>query len=198
MNASHERNPTQEIIVVSGLPRSGTSLMMQMLHNGGVEVVTDHLRTADSDNPRGYFEFEAVKEIESDCSWLPSTRGKAVKLISMLLYHLPATERYRILFMERDLDEVLRSQETMLKRLNRQPAPRTDMLNAYQIHLGSLREWISTRTDIAVLTVDYSRLIEQPDLEAKKICEFLGRDLNLDAMTSSIDVELYRNRRQPS
>lgn len=198
MNASHERNPTQEIIVVSGLPRSGTSLMMQMLHNGGVEVVTDHLRTADSDNPRGYYEFEAVKEIESDCSWLPSTRGKAVKLISMLLYHLPATERYRILFMERDLDEVLRSQETMLKRLNRQPAPRTDMLNAYQIHLGSLREWISTRTDIAVLTVDYSRLIEQPDLEAKKICEFLGRDLNLDAMTSSIDVDLYRNRRQPS
>lgn len=198
MNASHERNPTQEIIVVSGLPRSGTSLMMQMLHNGGVEVVTDHLRTADSDNPRGYYEFEAVKEIESDCSWLPSTRGKAVKLISMLLYHLPATERYRILFMERDLDEVLRSQETMLKRLNRQPAPRTDMLNAYQIHLGSLREWISTRTDIAVLTVDYRRLIEQPDLEAKKICEFLGRDLNLDAMKSSIDVELYRNRRQPS
>src|SRR5215813_11558433 len=108
-----------EIIVVSGLPRSGTSLMMQMLASGGVEVVTDHIRTADTDNPRGYLEFEKVKKIKEDQSWLPAVRGKAVKMVSQLLYDLPASERYRILFMERDLDEMLLSQEKMLKRLDR-------------------------------------------------------------------------------
>src|SRR6516164_9351791 len=99
-----------KITVVSGLPRSGTSLMMQMLHQGGVEVVTDHLRTADTDNPRGYFEFEQVKKIKQDKSWLPATRGKAFKMVSQLLYDLPPGEEYRVLFMDRDLDEVLLSQ----------------------------------------------------------------------------------------
>src|SRR5437660_12828449 len=113
-----------EIIIVSGLPRSGTSLMMQMLENGGVPVVTDHIRTADTDNPRGYYEFEQVKKIKQDASWLPATRGKAVKMVSQLLYDLPTSERYKIIFMERDLDEVLASQEKMLERLGRKAAPR--------------------------------------------------------------------------
>src|SRR5437763_1790519 len=94
------------IIIVSGLPRSGTSLMMQMLDNGGVEVVTDNIRTADTDNPRGYYELEKVKKIKEDVSWLPGARGKAFKMVSQLLYDLPPTERYRIIFMERDLDEM--------------------------------------------------------------------------------------------
>ena len=89
-----------EIIIVSGLPRSGTSLMMQMLAIGGVEVLTDHIRTADPDNPRGYYEFERVKRIKQDASWLPEARGKAVKMVSQLLYDLPTGEEYRILFME--------------------------------------------------------------------------------------------------
>src|SRR6266849_5944861 len=89
-----------EIIVVSGLPRSGTSLMMQMLDNGGIEVVTDNLRTADTDNPRGYYEYETVKKIKQDASWLPETRGKAFKMVSQLLYDLPACESYRVLLME--------------------------------------------------------------------------------------------------
>src|SRR5271157_2249400 len=93
-----------EIIIVSGLPRSGTSLMMQMLENGGVVVVTDGIRTADTDNPRGYFEFERVKKIKEDASWLPETRGKAFKMVSQLLYDLPPTEKYKIVFMDRDLD----------------------------------------------------------------------------------------------
>ena len=117
----------QEIIVVSGLPRSGTSLMMQMLAAGGVEVVTDHVRTADTDNPRGYYEFELVKKIKQDASWLPEARGKAVKMVSQLLYDLPAGEKYRIIFLERDLDEVLVSQEKMLERLGRTAAPREAM-----------------------------------------------------------------------
>src|SRR5579864_8247467 len=103
-----------EIIIVSGLPRSGTSLMMQMLDNGGVEVVTDNVRTADTDNPRGYYEFEQVKTIKRDTSWLPATRGRAFKMVSQLLYDLPPSEAYRIIFMERDLEETLLSQEKML------------------------------------------------------------------------------------
>src|SRR5262245_36404912 len=99
-----------EIIVVSGLPRSGTSLMMQMLDGGGIEVVTDNVRTADTDNPRGYYELEKVKRIKHDASWLPETRGKAFKMVSQLLYDLPPTECYRIIFMERDFDEMLLSQ----------------------------------------------------------------------------------------
>ncbi len=105
-----------EIIVVSGLPRSGTSLMMQMLDKGGIPVVTDHVRTADADNPRGYYELERVKAIKRDASWLPELEGKAVKIISQLLYELPSNHKYRVIFMERDLDEVVPSQERMLVR----------------------------------------------------------------------------------
>src|SRR4051794_24782005 len=108
-----------EIVIVAGLPRSGTSLMCQMLDNGGVEVVTDSIRTPDTDNPRGYFELEKVKRIKADASWLPEARGKAFKMVSQLLYDLPSTERYRVIFMRRDLDEVLVSQEKMLERLGR-------------------------------------------------------------------------------
>src|SRR5262252_602731 len=105
-----------EIVIVSGLPRSGTSLMMQMLDSGGVAVVTDNVRTADTDNPRGYYEYEQVKAIKRDTTWLPATRGRAFKMVSQLLYDLPSGETYRILFLERDLEEVLLSQEKMLTR----------------------------------------------------------------------------------
>ncbi len=116
-----------EIVVVSGLPRSGTSLMMQMLAAGGMEVVSDHQRRPDVDNPRGYWELEQVKRIQRDTSWIPQTRGKAFKMISQLLYQLPSTESYRIIFMQRDLDEVLASQEKMLARRNRPVAPQGEM-----------------------------------------------------------------------
>ena len=108
-----------EIVIVSGLPRSGTSLMMQMLSSGGLEVVTDNVRTADVDNPRGYYELEKVKRVKADASWLPDVRGKVFKMVSQLLYDLPPTQCYRVIFMERDLDEILASQERMLERLGR-------------------------------------------------------------------------------
>ncbi len=119
-----------EIIIVSGLPRSGTSLMMQMLASGGLQPVTDHVRTPDTDNPRGYYELEKVKKIKDDASWLPETRGKVFKLVSQLLFDLPPNERYRIIFMERDLDEMLVSQEAMLRRRERAAAPREDIKRA--------------------------------------------------------------------
>ena len=98
--------------------------------------------------------------------------------------------------MERDLEEVLQSQETMLRRMNRQPAPTAEMLAAYRLHLEKLQEWLTTRPDMTVLRVGYKNLIEQKEDQAKRICEFLGRDLDRTAMTSSIDVDLYRNRRK--
>src|SRR5438477_21255 len=125
-----------DVVIVSGLPRSGTSLMMQVLEAGGIEVVTDNQRVADTDNPRGYRELERVKKIKEDASWLPEVRGKAVKMVSQLLYHLPPTERYFVLFMERDLDEVLASQEKMLARLGQPAAPRDDMRRAFTLHLA--------------------------------------------------------------
>ena len=185
---------SSDIIVVSGLPRSGTSLMMQMLQNGGVEIVTDQVRAADPDNPRGYLEYEAVKEIGKDASWLPRTRGKAFKMISLLIYHLPPTERYRILFMERDPEEVLQSQEAMLRRLNRSAAPHAEMLESYSIHLEHLNAWLNTRSDMTVLRVRYTDLVEQPVLQGEKISQFLGARLDVVRMSAAVDHALYRNR----
>jgi hypothetical protein len=185
----------EEIIIVSGLPRSGTSLMMQMLESGGVEVLTDHARTADTDNPRGYYEFEKVKQIKHDASWLPATRGKAFKMVSQLLYDLPPTERYRILFMERDLEEMLLSQEKMLQRLNRPAAPREKIRQAYGLHLERLHQWLRQQRHIDMLHVRYSDLVEAPEREAERVREFLGRPVIVEAMVKVVDPSLYRNRK---
>ncbi len=186
---------SSEIIVVSGLPRSGTSLMMQMLDQGGVEVVTDHLRTADTDNPKGYYEFEQVKAIKRDQSWLPATRGKAFKMVSQLLYDLPPSETYRILFMERDLEEVLDSQEKMLKRLGRTPAPRPAIRAAYTTHLERLHEWLKRQNHLTVLRVRYNDLVERPREQAERVREYLGDRVDVEQMVQAVDPSLYRNRK---
>jgi hypothetical protein len=185
---------TSEIIIVSGLPRSGTSLMMQMLDKGGIEVVTDNIRTPDTDNPRGYYEFEKVKRIKEDASWLPATRGKAFKMVSQLLYDLPPSEQYAIVFMERDVDEMLLSQEKMLKRLNRNAAPRDEMKRYYAVHLERLHEWLRDQSSIRVLRVNYNELVEQPCLQAERVNAFLKRTLNIPVMAQVVEPALYRNR----
>lgn len=159
--------------------------------------MTDEIRTADDDNPRGYYEYEVVKDIQQDVSWLPNLRGKAVKMISMLLFHLPPTESYRVLFMERDLEEVLTSQETMLKRLNRPAAPHDRMAEAYRVHLEHLNEWLQKRSDIQVLRVAYKDLVQSPEAQALQIAEFLQRPLRISEMSQSVDPALYRNRNSP-
>jgi Sulfotransferase domain len=184
-----------EIIIVSGLPRSGTSLMMQMLDNGGVPVVTDSIRSADTDNPKGYYEFEQVKKIKRDTSWLPAVRGKAIKMVSQLLYDLPPTEVYRIVFMERDLDEMLRSQEKMLERFNRRPAPREAMKLAYTDHLGRLHEWLPRQSNMQVLRVCYNELMEKSSCQAERVKEFLRYPADAEKMASTVDPSLYRNRK---
>ncbi len=184
-----------EIIVVSGLPRSGTSLMMQMLADGGIEVVTDHVRTPDTDNPRGYYEFEPVKRTKQDPSWVPGARGKAVKMVSQLLYDLPPGERYRVIFMERDLDEVLASQAKMLERLGRQAGPAEPMKRAFTTHLERLNEWLGRQPHMAVLRVRYRELVQGPAEQAARVREFLGGRPDAGRMAASVDPALYRNRK---
>jgi hypothetical protein len=184
-----------EIIIVSGLPRSGTSLMMQMLDYGGVEVVTDNIRTSDTDNPRGYYEFEIVKKIKRDISWLPATRGKAFKMISQLLYDLPPGERYRVVFMERDMDEILRSQEKMLERLGRKGAPPDQIKGSYALHLEKLRDWLREQKNIEVLYVSYNDLVDKSEEQAERVSAFLGSKANVAGMVKAVDPSLYRNRR---
>jgi hypothetical protein len=189
---------SNEIIIVSGLPRSGTSLMMQMLDHGGIEVVTDHIRTPDTDNPRGYYEFEQVKKIKDDVSWLPGTRGKAFKMVSQLLYELPANQTYRIIFMERDLDEVLLSQEKMLARLGKPAAPRSDIKRAFTAHLNKLRPWLAQQRNFEVLYVKYNDLVERPEEQAGRIGAFLGGLPDVGNMARAVDPSLYRNRKSPT
>jgi len=187
-----------EIIIVSGLPRSGTSLMMQMLDNGGIEAVTDNIRTADTDNPRGYYEYEIVKKVKTDQSWLPATRGKVFKMISQLLYDLPPGERYRIIFMERDFDEMLESQEKMLQRLGKKAAPREEIKKAYTLHVKKLRDWLAQQRHMEVLAVCYNELLQDPQKQAERVNTFLGGRAHLDKMVSAVDPSLYRNRKTAS
>jgi len=169
--------------------------MMQMLEKGGVSVVTDDARAADVDNPRGYYEFEKVKKTKEDASWLAETRGSAVKMVSQLLYDLPASERYRIVFMERDMDEMLLSQETMLNRLGRSAAPRDEMRRSYTLHLERLHDWLRRQPHMEVLRVGYNELVDNPEREAQRVSEFLDRKMDVKCMAQAVDPSLYRNRR---
>ena len=185
-----------EIVVVSGLPRSGTSLMMQMLDRGGIPALTDEVRGADPDNPRGYYEFEQVKQTKKDQTWLPQARGKVVKMVSSLLYDLPANEIYRIVFMQRDIDEVLESQEKMLRRLHRPTAPRAQMKTSFAIHLERVAKWLASQPNFRVLYVSYNHLLNDPESETGKVSEFLDSCCNVEEMLAAIDPSLYRNRKE--
>ncbi|SPD73134.1 conserved hypothetical protein [uncultured Desulfobacterium sp.] len=185
----------QAITIVSGLPRSGTSLMMQMLESGGMEIVTDNIRTADADNPKGYYEFEKVKKIKHDSSWLKNTRGKAFKAVSMLLYDLPSEERYKIIFMKRNMDEILSSQKKMLERLGNKSGPDDDeMQRLFTVHLDNTYLWLKRQKNIDVLYISYNDLILDPLTAAKTAEQFLGGNLNVEKMAGVIDRSLYRNR----
>jgi hypothetical protein len=186
---------TSDIIIVSGLPRSGTSLMMQLLHAGGIPALTDNIRAPDPDNPRGYLEFERVKKIKEDVAWLPDARGKVVKMVSQLLFHLPATERYKVVFMERDLGEVLDSQEKMLRRLGQATAPREEMARAFRLHLNRLHKWLAEQPNFAVLRIGYADLVANSAEGVARINEFLGGRLDVIAASSVVDPSLYRNKK---
>jgi len=183
------------IYLVSGLPRSGTSLMMQMLHSGGLPAVTDRIRTADDDNPRGYYELEDVKRTTD---WIGDAGGKVVKLISQLLMELPETgHQYKVIFMRRRLDEVLASQRKMLVRRGEESPQEqldSDMKELFIAHLEEVEMWLRSRSDVSSLFINYNRLVTDPRPIAERINLFLGGTLNEDAMVAAVDPDLYRNR----
>jgi LPS sulfotransferase NodH len=184
------------ITIVSGLPRSGTSLMMQMLAAGGLPVLSDGERKADTDNPRGYFEWERIKQLPKEPGVVAEAEGKVVKVISQLLFSLPAGQDYRIIFMQRPLREVLKSQDKMLvRRGNYKGAGDTGKIeDAFQRHLIEINKWLAGRSDIAVLRMDYHQLLRDPQAASESIADFLAFPLNVDIMRQQVDANLYRNR----
>src|SRR5262245_28918008 len=161
--------------------------MMQLLSAGGIPAVTDHVRAPDPDNPRGYYEFERVKKVKADAAWLPEARGRVVKMVSQLLLDLPATERYRIVFMERDMDEVLDSQEKMLRRLGQPVAARDPMRRAFALHLNRVRRWLAEQPNMTVLRIRFADVVVRPADEVARVNEFLGGRLNATAALEAID-----------
>jgi Sulfotransferase domain len=193
---SHEMTD-QFITIVSGLPRSGTSMMMQMLDAAGIPIVKDDIRTPDDDNPRGYYEFERVKQIEHDQEWLEDAQGKAVKMISALLNHLPARYNYRIIFMRREMGEILASQKVMLARRQQDTDKVGDekMAQFFDVHLRQIQAWLATQPNIQVLYVHYGEMMADPRGQAARINQFLGGKLDVEKMSSVVDHQLYRERR---
>lgn len=188
----------EPLTIVSGLPRSGTSMMMKMLEAGGVPIMTDSVRTADVDNPKGYYEYERVKDLEkeTDKSYIREGRGKALKVISWLLKDLPDDNRYRIVFMRRDLGEVIASQNKMLK--HRGEVDNSDdrmMVDAYMNHLASVRILARKRSNFEMLEVRYDTAVKDPAAAARLVNSFLGGKLDEGKMHQMVDAELYRNRK---
>lgn len=189
---------TDYIIVVSGLPRSGTSMMMKMLEAGGLPILTDNLRTPDANNPNGYYEFERVKQLpQGDYGWLPEAGGKVVKIVTGLIMHLPSDYKYKVIFMQRAMKEVLSSQKKMLGRLGKEDDRVEDekMRKIYQEHLKQVNAWLAKQPNIEVLYVNYNTMLADPFESLKKVNEFLGGGMDVNVMAGVVNKELYRERK---
>jgi|CXWJ01.1.fsa_nt_gi hypothetical protein len=196
-----EAKPTptrsEPIVIVSGLPRSGTSMMMKMLEAGGIPPLTDKLRTADNDNPKGYYEFERVKQMDKgDTAWMAQAQGKVVKVISALLKHLPAGYNYQVIFLRRHMSEILASQRKMLINRGEDPDKMDDaqMTMLFENHVRQVESWLAQQPNIEVLYVHYSDVMADPLTAINSMGRFLGRDLDVRAMAEVVDPDLYRNR----
>lgn len=184
------------ITIVSGLPRSGTSLMMQMLEAGGLPILTDQERKPDIDNPRGYCEWEPAKLLPKQPNRIDEAEGKAVKLISELLLSLPRGRNYKLIFMERPLAEVLASQDEMLKRRGSiELVDEALLTGAFRDHMQQIAMWLENREDIPICRVGFRKLVSNPCGSAEAVRDFLELDLNVEAMAREVDPSLYRNRR---
>jgi len=171
-------------------------MMMRMLEAGGLPLLTDDLRGADPDNPEGYFEYERVKALDKgDRDWLPEAQGKAVKVISALLEHLPPDYSYRVLFMNRRIEEVLASQRKMLARRGEPGGPDDEKLaDLFARHLRKVKAWLATQPNIAVLEMNYNSLLRDPAPHARQVNAFLGGNLDVERMIAIVNPDLYRNR----
>jgi hypothetical protein len=184
------------ITIVSGLPRSGTSLMMQMLVAGGMTPLSDGERQADTDNPRGYLEWERIKTLPTDPGCIAEAEGKVVKVISRLLLSLPEGHDYRVVFMQRPLPEVLASQDQMLRRRGtyKEGTNPAIISAAFEKHLREVYAWLDGKNYVKALRLPYHEVLKDPAETAKQLADFLGIALNLDAMIEQVDPSLYRNR----
>jgi len=184
--------------IVSGLPRSGTSMMMQMIDAGGIGALTDNVRKPDEDNPKGYYEFEAVKRTRKDASWLQDAPGKVVKMVHLLLLDLPLNRQYRVVFMRRNLEEVVASQDIMLERRGKQNTDlaKDRVIQVFQAQLKQVDQWVRDHSDVfKILYVDYNQVMRDPRPTVAAVNEFLGGDLDTEAMAKVVDPSLYRERR---
>lgn len=197
-----EKNIKGEVIIVSGLPRSGTSMMMQILDAAGIQVLVDGEREADINNPKGYYEFQPVKKLMVDKTWLPQAKGKAVKIIAQLLPFLPANFDYKIIFMRRNMLEVLASQNIMLGKKEDQVRRKEDndkvfsatLFDTFQKQIRKVDDWIDAQANVEILNVNYSDVVDNPEEEFKAILSFLNVDGNIHEMIKCVDKDLYRNK----
>lgn len=188
--------PPKTVVIVSGLPRSGTSMMMKMLAAGGLPVLSDGQRTADSDNPEGYYEFERVKQLDKgDKAWLREAEGKVVKVISALLEHLPPGYEYRLIFMNRRMQEVLASQRKMLAHRGEASDISDEKLaELLDRHVRKVKGWLATQPHFQLLEIDYNRMLADPRPFSAQINRFLAGSLDEEAMAAVVKPSLYRNR----
>ena len=188
------------ITVVSGLPRSGTSLMMQMLAAGGMPVLDDQMREPDDRNPRGYFECEAVKRLSTDSRWLSDAFGKAVKIVSPLVLSLPTAHCYRIVLMRRPIEEIVASQRTLLARQAKAGANLPDERIAELLakQLAHTEHWLQEQPNITMITVDYHEIVMQPQTAAADVNDLLDGRLDESGMASVVDASLYREKSDTS
>jgi hypothetical protein len=184
------------LTVVSGLPRSGTSLMMQMLEAGGVPALTDGVRVPDESNPRGYYEFDPVKRLRTDRTWLPRARGHAVKIVHVLTRELPMDGSffYRVIFMRRPTEEVLASQRTMLAREGKASADANVLRRVFEQQLDHLVPWLCAQTCVRLLPVEFRDVIHEPRSVAERVRTFLEQDLDTERMVRAVDPSLYRQK----
>jgi tetratricopeptide (TPR) repeat protein len=181
--------------IVTGLPRSGTSLMMQMLAAGGVPPLHDGKRAPDSDNPRGYYEFAPARNLRADASWFPEATGRVLKLVAQLLPAIPVKADCRIIWMERPLDEVLASQAVMLDRLQA-PGARLGPAQLRKVFEQQIKrvEEAMARRKMAVLKINYHDCVRDPAGVVSRIAEFLGLPLDRAAMAQAVNPALHRQR----
>lgn len=188
------------IVVVSGLPRSGTSMAMKMLEAGGMEIVTDGQREADEDNPRGYYEDERVKDLAkaTDKSWLRASRGRAIKVISFLLKDLPPNLNYQVILMRRDLGEVLASQRKMLDRRGEtDDTPDERMTELWQDQMWRVNYLLRKAPQFEWIEIEYGEALRDPAAAAARIAG-LVEGLDEKAMAEVVEPALYRNRAEPA
>ena len=188
-----------QFTIVSGLPRSGTSLMMQMLRAGGMDLMHDGKREADEDNLEGYWEWEEIKSLKKNPRLIEQADGKVIKVISALLPQLPPRHRYRIIFMRRPVEEVVASQWKMLARSGKSPRSEQEhLIQTQQTHLDQTLAKLRQRSDIELIEIDYPQLVAEPASQLAALQEFLGDQVpDPAALATAIRPDLHRNRKNP-